>query len=98
MKKTKYFILVKGIQRLRYIFSSNECDLSFTAFIKLTLKHPFCARYYSWDFLLLLPWIFLTLIILYEKSSLYATSRQSYGLISFFPSEYTDRSGAAYNY
>lgn len=41
MKKTKYFILVKGIQRLRYIFSSNECDLSFTAFIKLTLKHPF---------------------------------------------------------
>lgn len=43
MKKTKYFILVEGIQRLRNIFSSNECDLSFTAFIKLTLKHPFCA-------------------------------------------------------
>lgn len=50
MKKTKYFIPVKGIQRLRNIFSSNECDLLFAAFIKLTLKHPFCARYYIWAF------------------------------------------------
>lgn len=78
MKKTKYFILVKGIHRLRYIFSSNECDLSFTAFIKLTLKHPFYSRYYFWAFLLLLPRIFSTLIILYVKSSLYASPYRLY--------------------
>lgn len=45
MNKTKYFIPAKGIRKpRRCIFSSNECDLSFTAFIKLTLKHPFCVR------------------------------------------------------
>lgn len=62
MKKTKYFIPVKGIQRLRYIFSSNECDLSLTTFIKLALKHPFYARAILFlcffFFLLRLPRIF----------------------------------------
>lgn len=98
MKKTKYFILVKGIQRLRYIFSSNECDLSFTAFIKLTLKHPFCARYYSWDFLLLLPWIFFNFNNFIREIFAVCDSPPVLQTDLFFPLRIHLMPAAAYNY